>query len=276
MSNDPPSMEREKSGKDIQEAIVAKVEAKNKIKEEVKRFGVPEDPLQETPLPESEKPRYAPKNTDLIMKRVVELPFEIRAHEAKLFALTQKNDFINKRSNEIKEKTYTSIYNETIPGEQKYPDTVSQEKETLKRLHSSKFWDEKWAEIYKKVDNETHTMASEKEKPKKVYTSDPSRKAETTKRIYADAKVNELKKEVMEMVMFESLEAKPKYTSDKVRDIEVNNRVNYQEEYLKLMSEQKEVIAETHRTKADIHCLRGEFKSIEIVTELMKIKLRIT
>lgn len=266
MTGTPPSIERDKPERE---------QAIEDHQEEIMRFGVSKDPMQKTPLPEPEKAKYDTEQTDTVIKRVMDLPFELKAHEAKLYALNQKEDYINKRSNEIKERIYLNVMNEKAVGEFRYPDTTSQDKEILKRLQNDKLWIQKWSEIYNKVNEEMTLPTKKKSILKKLYTSETARKAETTKKIQAESDINDIKRFIWGKVVEERLDGKPAFSNEKAREIEVNNRLHDHEEYQNLMTEQKYAVAETHKTKADIYCLRGEFKSIEIVTEIMKIKLRI-
>ena len=62
---------------------------------------------------------------------------------------------------------------------------------------------------------------------------------------------------------------------EKSREFEVTQRLQQHAEYKLLIADETSVVNETHQTKAQIYYLRGEFKALEIVTELLKIKLRI-
>jgi site-specific DNA-cytosine methylase len=238
-------------------------------KERIAVFGNPEDPLEQPVLPNIEKPKYRPDQIEIIMTRISELPFEIKANESKVFALTQKEDYINKRSNEIKERLYLNISTEKSVGAQKYPDLQAQEKEALKRLQASKLWEKKNAEIYGIVGGE------EESEGKKKFPNEKARQAETVKRVYQDTEIKELNQRLLNHIKEEKEEDRLAFPNEKSREIEVNRRLNEHPEHKTLMSELNKTISDLHKTKADIYCLRGEMKSVEIITELMKLKLRV-
>lgn len=262
-----PGMQEENEAKE-------KVEQEEQRKKRVEGFGVPEDPLEEPVLPDTQRPKYRPNQTDIIMERAMELPFEIKAHEAKIFALTQKEDYIKKRSAELREGNYLNVLMEKTKGQLRYPDLQSQEKETLNILQASNLWKQIKEDVYCQVSKETLTHPPG-EKKEKAYTNEKTRQAETTKRLYLHPEIKELNQKILKQVNEEKEEGKSVYVNEKAREIEVNRRLQENAEYKILKDEQRKTIAEISRTKSDIYCLRGEYKSIEIVTELMKIKLRI-
>lgn len=252
------------------EHIEAREEAlEQKQLEDIKKATFGEEPLKEPVTPPIQEPQYAPTNIDELSKRILVLPYEIHAYELKLLSCNNKDDYITKRSQEIKDQLYLTVSNEKSEGTFKYPDDVSREAEANKRLKESKLWKEREAAIYQEVTAEGDGEG------KAVYTNEKARKSETTKRIYLDSQIKALNARILESVWQEKEEGKQLFTNEKAREIEVQRRLNSNTEYQLLMKEQKENVSLTHRTKSEIDLKRRESRSIEIITELMKIKLRI-
>lgn len=224
--------------------------------------------LKDPELAEPDKPRYDVKDMASIMVRALEIPGEIKAYEDKLIDHHSKDDFINKRTQEIKDRIYINVTNEKTTGAYKYIDQASVDKEVTKRLQNSKMWDSVSARIYSEVSKEIDNEG------KPVYTNDKSRQAETTKRIYEDAEIKAHNFYLIKAVKEEREEGKLIYTNEKTREIEVQNRLNNHIEYQVLIEEQKKNFNETLRTKNILGRLRGEFKSIELIIDLLKIRYK--
>lgn len=127
---------------------------------------------------------YGKEELNKLMKKAMEIPEKMKELEEKLFVLNKKKDYIDKRKQEIKDRLYFNIYNETDD------------------------------------------------------------------------------------------EGKKKYTNEKMRELEVSNRLLTHEEYNQLSQEEKEVIDETQKAKIELATLRREANAIDRVVELMKIKYK--
>lgn len=236
--------------------------------EEKSTFGVDPNNIE---IPEAipDEPKYRPDQTDILMERTLQLPDAILAHERKLMALNRKDDAIKKRMEEIKNKIYINVANEKGADKPRYQDQRSIEIETNKRIEIKTIYQSLQAEIYNKVSKE-----EDKEGVKK-YKNEPARQAEVTTRMLKHPDYIKLKQEVIQYVAKENDPGKLIFTNEKSREFEVTTRLQSHTEYKLLIADETDVVNDTHQTKAQIYFLRGEFKALEIVTELLKIKLRI-
>jgi len=79
----------------------------------------------------------------------------------------------------------------------------------------------------------------------------------------------------LKVALEKDLDGKNKYTNEKSRETETNKRLWLNTDYKLLKEEESKTLQDTHETKSDVDYYRREMKSIEIITELLKIKLRI-
>ena len=66
-----------------------------------------------------------------------------------------------------------------------------------------------------------------------------------------------------------------KYTNDKQREAEVNARLKLNPEYKLKEEEENEAITKINETKTELEFLRNQFKSIQTIVEILKIKINL-
>lgn len=125
--------------------------------------------------------------------------------------------------------------------------------------------------------NEYEVMAQEiLEIPYSIQATERKLIALSRKKDRINKQIDELKSKEYSMILYEvDADQKKRFSNDKMREIELHNRIKDNKEYVILVKEETGVIEHIQETKLEIDFLKRQFKSIQIVIEIAKVQYKI-